>query len=284
MMEHGVMYAANAKKIRDFKDRVKEEGLLVIKCSGKTLGHETLGEIAELKTRNRVRNLVIVHGGGKQITDAMKRLGMEVKFHNGYRATDDKAMEIVERELVKINNEVAGYLRAIELEVAQFGYGVFCGKAMGAETGRYGRITQTHLLGVADALLEGKVAIVAPMGRDWGGGKLNLNADDAAVCMAVALGGSELILTTDVDGVKTREGNIIRRMGVAEAEKCLADGSVSEGMVPKLRAGIYAAENGAVVKIANGNREGVITMATNGNEKGTTIIPARAEGRVPAVA
>lgn len=276
MLAYGAKTYAEGKtslRIADFRDRVRSEGLAVIKCSGKTLGYDTLVEIAELKAKNIVKNLVLVHGGGVQITRAMKALGMEVRFHNGYRVTDDLAMEVVERELWKINDGLSEVLCALGMEVGQFGYGVFFGKAMGGETGRYGHISQTHFLSVAEALLSGRIAVIAPMGKDNAAGKLNLNADDCAAAISVALGASEMILTTDVDGIKTGDGCVVKRIGADGLKDLLNREVVSGGMIPKSVASIYAAEHGVAVKIANGNKEGVITMATNGNEKGTTVVP-----------
>jgi acetylglutamate kinase len=247
---------------------VKAEGLLVLKCSGKTLGDEVLGCVAQLEP---AKHLAIVHGGGVQITDAMKALGMEVRFHDGYRVTDDMAMEVVEQELVKINRGLVGRLHAFGYDAAPFLYGVFFGDTI-EDTGRYGRITRTECPEVMHALLKSRIAVLSPMGTDSCGGKLNLNADDAAVSAAIALGASEVILATDVDGIFA-DGELITEIKVSRLEGLMEARIISGGMIAKARACIQAAEAGVLVRIVNGNCSEAVQLALDGKDCGTTVLP-----------
>jgi acetylglutamate kinase len=260
-------------KLDSFRQMVKAEGLLVLKCSGKTLGDEALERMAGLKGRKKAKNLAIVHGGGIQITNAMKSLGMEVRFHNGYRVTDAATMEVVEQELVKINRGIVERLRRHRLETAPFLYGVFHGNTMEEATGRYGYITRMECLEVAYALLDGKTAVLAPIGTDAHGGKLNLNADDAAVAAAMALGASDVILTTDVDGIFA-EGRLIPEIQVSQLEELMEARVVNGGMIAKARACIQAANAGVSVRIVNGNSSEAVGLALEGNACGTVVLPA----------
>ncbi len=259
-----LMYETTRKmKTSGFSKMVETEGLLVLKCSGKTLGDEVLGRVAGL----RKKHLAIVHGGGVQITNAMKALGMGVRFHNGYRVTDDRTMEVVERVLAEINLDVVGRLRAYGLEVTPFLGGVFFGNAMDG-TGRYGRITRVDCSEVMHALLGSKVAVLSPLGADQHGGKLNLNADDAAVSAAIALGASEVVLATDVDGIFMGK-ELITEIRVSQLEELMEAKIISGGMIAKARACIQAAEAGVSVRIANGN---YIWLALE-RKCGTVVVP-----------
>ena len=267
------------KDMERYKQKVENEGLHVVKCSGKALGSSVMECIAGLKASGKMKNLVLVHGGGAQITQEMERLGMKPVFSNGYRITDARTMAVVEQVLNKINKDVVESLRRCGICAEQFQRGVFHGKSMKRgmlgwlfSKDRYGRITEVSCSGIANTLVEGKVAVLSPIGENKKGMSLNLNADDAAVSAAIALGATAVVLATDVDGIMANSA-VVSEITAKGLERLMKDGTVNGGMVAKARACIQAAKAGISVRIINGNKEGTMEKALDKNKCGTMVLP-----------
>ncbi len=206
-------------------------------------------------------NPVVVHGGGPQIGQVMKQLGMEPRFVEGLRVTDDETMNVVEMVLVgQVNKAIVSTINA---------YG---GNAVGL-SGKDGRLIQARKLalekpteepgppeiidlgrvGEVEAInpevlqaLEGSrfIPIVAPVGGGEHGEAFNINADHVASALAVALGAERFILLSDVEGILGRDGTLLSTLTRAESEQLINDGVIAEGMVPKVRACFDALEGG----------------------------------------
>jgi acetylglutamate kinase len=194
---------------------------------------------------------VIVHGGGPQIATALGRLGLESTFVSGLRVTDDATMEVVEMVLGgKVNREI------VELIQQAGGRGVGLTGSDGAmlrvrqkrvegqDVGRVGEIIEVDS-GVISALEDaGFVPVVAPIGADADGLTYNVNADAAAGALAVALRAEKLMLLTDVEGVRDGSGSVMSQLSVEEARKHVAEGTIREGMIPKIECCIEALAGG----------------------------------------
>ena len=212
--------------------------LVVVKCGGRVAG-ASAHEIARLAARHDV---VAVHGAGPQISAAMKALGLDVRFVGGRRVTGVDALAVVRRELALVNRMLCAAIgpRAIGL--------------MGDEIGlRAERVGQLGLVGeplpsapaaVLATLAAGAIPVVAPLAE----GPLNVNADDAAVALAVGLGAERLLFLSDVPGV-LRPGGVASAIGADEADRLLASGTFEGGMVPKLNAAVRAARLGVAASI-----------------------------------
>ncbi len=239
-----------------------------------------MNELAELK-RNRKHgagNIVLVHGGGVQIDERVRsELKREPEFDEktGLRITDWETMRIVADVINGINRDLVGKISALGVDAEGFDLrsNVFLGKAEGGKIGRYGRITMTYAAGVMEAVLEGKLAVVAPIGKD-NEGALNLNADDAAVAMAAALGLKEILLITNVDGIYVEGKRLTKICGFCSPhlDALMANGYVGKGMKEKVYACSLAVAQGISVKIADGKVENAIAHALDGNAHGTTVV------------
>jgi acetylglutamate kinase len=184
---------------------------------------------------------VIVHGGGPQIAAALDRLGLESSFVNGLRVTDDATMEVVEmvlggkvnREIVELIQQAGG--RSVGLTGSDGGMlRVRTKRIDGAEGGRVGEIIEVNS-GVISALEDaGFVPVVAPIGVDHDGLTHNVNADEVAGALAVALEAEKLILLTDVEGIRDASGTLMSQVRVEEARKQIEEGTIREGMIPKV--------------------------------------------------
>jgi acetylglutamate kinase len=194
---------------------------------------------------------VIVHGGGPQIAELQKKLGLESSFVDGLRVTDDTTMEVVEMVLGgRVNNEIVklvnrGGGRAVGLTGNDGGMLRVRRKSRGGkDIGRVGEIMQVDPAPIAAVANAGFVPVIAPIGVDAEGITHNVNADEAAGAVARALQAEKLILLTDVEGVKDAQGALIPQLSVEEARKLVADGSIREGMIPKVECCIDALSGG----------------------------------------
>jgi acetylglutamate kinase len=194
---------------------------------------------------------VIVHGGGPQIGETLLRLGLESTFVDGLRVTDDATMEVVEMVLGgRINGEIVelvnrGGGRAVGLTGNDGGMLIVRRKSRGGkDIGRVGEVVHVDPAPIEAVASAGFVPVVAPIGVDSEGVTHNVNADEAAGAIARALQAEKLILLTDVEGVKDARGALIPQLSVEEARKLVAEGSIREGMIPKVECCIDALSDG----------------------------------------
>jgi acetylglutamate kinase len=194
---------------------------------------------------------VIVHGGGPQIATTLDRLGKESTFVGGLRVTDDETMEVVEMVLGgKINREIVeliqqGGASAVGLTGSDGALLRVRRKQIeGLDLGRVGEVVRVDprvLTAVSEADF---VPVVAPVGADENGLTYNVNADEAAGAIASALGAEKLILLTDVDGVRDAEGELVSQLSREGAERFIKDGTIRDGMIPKVQCCLHALESG----------------------------------------
>ena len=232
---------------------------IVVKMGGSTFGQHdtTLDDLVALQRLGI--NTIVVHGGGSEITAWMQRLGLEARFVDGLRVTDQAAMQLALMTLAgKVNKELVA-------QVAQRG-----GRAVGlsgvdgqilqarrkdARLGFVGEIFQVDLTALTGLAGAGFVPIVAPIaiGEDYQA--LNVNADTAAAAIATAIRAEKLIFLTDVPGVIHTNGEAISRLSVEEAVKLIEAGTISGGMIPKVQACISALEQVERTHIIDGRQE-----------------------------
>ncbi|PKL65841.1 MAG: acetylglutamate kinase [Methanomicrobiales archaeon HGW-Methanomicrobiales-3] len=217
--------------------------------------------------------VVLVHGGGPEISDKMKQMGKESVFVGGLRVTDQETLEIAQMVLVgKINAGIVSLIakcgaRGVGLSGSDGN--LILAKKMERQKIEVGGVQQEVDLGhvgeiesIDPALLNtlldtGYIPVIAPIAIDRSGGNLNINADTAAGDIAIALGAYKLINMTDVDGVMDKSRTtVFRRLRVTEAMDLQRTGAIGEGMIPKVRSVIKAVGNGVSFShIINGNIE-----------------------------
>jgi acetylglutamate kinase len=248
------------------------EAPLVVKLGGTTIAEEQgiLGEIAAL---SRTHRIVVVHGGGKRLTEWLDRLGVEHRFHEGRRVTDDAALEVAVAVLRGvISTELVAELRRHGARAAGVS-GVDGGLLVGRRAPELGRVVVEARADrrVLDSLLAGGfVPVVAPVALDEVGTICNVNADDAAAALAAGLGG-RLVLLTDTDGVRGADGQRLPTLRLDAAERLIADGTIAGGMVPKVRSASLAVRGGSEAVIADGRTERVLASVVAGDPIGTRI-------------
>ncbi len=221
--------------------------------------------------------IVVVHGGGKQMTRYLTERGIESRFVNGLRVTTPETVDAVLKVFAgSVNHElVASLNRAGAMAVGLSGIDSFLVEAeqMDPALGAVGRVTRSnpallHLL--AD---NGYLPVVACVAGDRQGQVYNVNADQMAVACAVAFGAQQLVFLTDVPGVLDGAKQVRPVLGAEQSRQLIADGTVTGGMQAKLNAALAALEGGVgQVRIAPGAAEGVLERILAGEEIGTRMI------------
>lgn len=177
------------------------------------------------------RPLVLVHGGGAQISALMRRRGIEPRFVAGRRCTDLPSLACVRTALAGVSDELAAAIATAGMRARALRVGEALVAERVPELGLVGSITVVEREPFAAAWSEGAVPLVAPIARDGSGNRyLNVNADDVAAAVASALGADELVFLSDVPGVLAADGSVIAEISAS------APPVVSGGMVPKLAA------------------------------------------------
>jgi len=241
-----------------------DEEIVVVKYGGHAMGSEqTARDFARdiVLLEQTAINPVVVHGGGPQIGTMLKRLGIQSEFAAGLRVTDAATIEIVEMVLAgSINKQIVGFINAAG------------GKAIGL-TGKDGNMVSARKINrsirdpdsniekIVDLGFVGEpdkvdtmvleqilgrdlIPVLAPLASSADGGTYNVNADTFAGAIAGALKAKRLLLLTDVPGVLDKSKSLIKELSVADAQRLIADGTISGGMIPKVETCIYALEQG----------------------------------------
>lgn len=196
-------------------------------------------------------NPIIVHGGGPHISAAMGQRGIEPQWHEGLRVTDAETIRVVQSTLVgEINPDIVRLINnhgAVATGVSGLDANLFVAEPQDERLGFVGRVTEVNVSLIENLRRQGYVPVVAPIARGEDGKTYNLNADTAAGALAAALGASKLVYLTDVEGLYRDlgdENSLIARITTPELSELLDDGSVSAGMLPKLRSCVDAIEAG----------------------------------------
>lgn len=205
-------------------------------------------------------NPVIVHGGGPQINETLKRYGIVSEFVRGMRVTDKATMGVVEMVLTgQVNKEVVGYInqhggRAVGLSGKDGGL-LLCKKLLQeiknddgavevADIGFVGDVTRVDST-ILDTLEKGGfIPVIAPVGVGIGGESYNINADLVAGRIAAAIKAEKLILLTDVVGVKDREGTLLSSIELDQVPQLIDNGTITGGMIPKVTCCVDALRDG----------------------------------------
>lgn len=198
-------------------------------------------------------HVVVVHGGGPEISSMLKRVGKESRFVQGMRYSDAETVEIVQMVLAgKVNKELVQHLeryngRAVGL--CGLDGGMIKVEKMQAEEdlGLVGHITQVNTAVITDVAQAGYVPVIATLGADENGTVYNINADVTAAQVAAALGAEKLILMTDIRGLlrdKDDESTLIPEINVSDVPRLKKDGVISGGMIPKIDCCVEAVRRG----------------------------------------
>ncbi|MEQ1872236.1 MAG: acetylglutamate kinase [Ilumatobacteraceae bacterium] len=192
---------------------------------------------------------VVVHGGGPQISQLMAERGKQPEFRNGLRVTDAETIDIVRTALMEqVNPQLVAALNAhAPVAIGVSGEDVIRASARDPELGFVGDVARVDAPVLSDLLASGSIPVVAPLGTDVAGQTYNINADTVAGAIAAALGAQRLVYLTDIEGLRrvvTDATSLIRETTADELDSMLANGSIADGMIPKVQSCIDAVRAG----------------------------------------
>lgn len=250
--------------------------LTVVKLGGATLDerHDAAAGVAGVALERR---LVLVHGGGARLTDWLARLGIDSRFEDGRRVTDEASLEVAVAVLGGlVNAELVAALRSHGAPAVGL-TGIDAGLLVAERVPGLGRVAR--VAGARPAVLEavlsrGFLPVVAPLATDGDGAICNVNADEVAAGLAAALH-ARLLLLSDTDGVRDNDGRTIPRLDGPRAEELIAQGVITGGMVPKVRGALTVVRAGASeVVIADGRVRDALRRSLDDPTAGTRIVEA----------
>jgi len=255
--------------------------VIVVKLGGVTLGsHDTTIEDI-VKLQKQGKSLVVVHGGGKLITEWLAKQGLSTQFVQGERVTDKATLEVVisvlaglvNKEIVATINDLGGQAMGI----SGVDGALIQGKIKDIELGYVGTVGKVNITPLAVLLQSGYIPVVAPVSLfafdrpDKALPILNINGDTVAGEIAAAIGAERLIFLTDVVGICDRSGRLLSQLSPDEAEALVASGVASEGMIPKIKACLIALSNTSITRIIDGRQPHALLREIEGGSGGTTI-------------
>lgn len=252
-------YIDKAKILIEALPYIKEfnDDIFVIKYGGSAMVDEKIKEtvIEDIVLLKLVGiKPVIVHGGGKEISSMLNRVGKVSEFVNGLRVTDEETVEVVEMVLSgKVNKAIVQLIQNHDLNAV--GVSGKDGKTLkvkkkevdGADIGYVGEITEVDTKLIHSLIDNDFIPVIAPVGTDQQGQTYNINADYAASAIAGALSAKKLIFLTDVEGVLedlNKKDSLISKIDVKEVDDYIEDGTISGGMIPKVECCVEAINAG----------------------------------------
>ncbi len=224
--------------------------------------------------------VVLVHGGGPEISDLMAKLGKEPKFVNGLRVTDKETVDIVQMVLAgKVNKSLVSHLESKggnAMGISGIDGALIKATMKDPNLGYVGNITSVNITPVEDLLGKGYIPVISTVASDDEGNVYNINGDTAAARIAGALGAERLIMMTDIAGLlkdKDDPSTLIPHVTIKEAEELKKQGVISGGMIPKIDCCIDAISHGVKnVVIMDGRVPHSILMEILTNEGAGTMV------------
>ena len=237
---------------------------IVIKYGGNAMENDELKnsfarDIVLMKTVGI--NPVVVHGGGPQIGDLLKRLNIESQFIEGMRVTDSQTMDVVEmvlggqvnKDIVNLINQHggsaigltgkdAGLIKARKLKVSRHTPGM--DKPEIIDIGHVGEVSSVNANLINRLVSDDYIPVIAPIGVGTDGASYNINADLVAGKVAEALGAEKLMLLTNIAGLMNKQGDVLTGLTTEQVNELIADGTIYGGMLPKIRCALDAVQGG----------------------------------------
>jgi acetylglutamate kinase len=244
--------------------------IIVAKVGGNEIDDARWLERLARAVARRSAPLVLVHGGGREVTELQRTLGAEPEWRDGLRVTTPEALRAVSMVLSGlVNKRLAALLLGAGVEAVgisgEDGALLRAEPARGGQLGLTGEIREVKPQLLLSLLESGYVPVVSPVSRGPQGGALNVNADDAAAAVAVGVAAERFLMVSNIPGVLEGEA-VIPQIGADEVEELITNGVASGGMAPKLRAAARAAKAG-VGEVRIGGLE-----LLSGESAGTRIV------------
>ena len=264
-------------EVKKYIDKYNDE-IIVIKCGGSVLLDSKLFNqfVEDISVLNKLcLNVIIVHGGGKNIKKKLDENKIETRFINGLRVTDEKSIRIVENSLNELNSEIVKKLSEKQCKVFSINSknNIIKVNKISNELGYVGNPKVVNHKIIKQLLNNKKIPIIVPMGNGNDNRIYNINADTAAGSIAKSLTSRRLLLMTDVKGVLDKNKKLIPLLNSNFAKKMIEDGIIQGGMIPKINTCLDSLNNGVTgVAIIDGRKSHSILFELFSDKGAGTLI------------
>ena len=265
-------------EVKQYLEKYNDE-YIIIKCGGSALVDDKLFHIFidDIAILNKLGFIpVIVHGGGKRISNKLKEEGVESIFIKGLRVTDDKTIKVAEEVLIEFNKEIVEALKdkgCKAQRITSKENNIIRVVRENEELGFVGMPTKIDLNIVNNIVETKQVPVIAPLGLDENGQTYNINADTAAGFIAKKLNARRLIIMSDVEGVLDKNKKLIPEINSETIKELIDDETISGGMIPKINNCLDVASNGVKgVVIIDGRKDHSILFELLSEKGSGTLI------------
>ena len=237
------------KEVKNYLEKYNDE-YIVIKCGGSILVDQSLFKnfINDISVLNKLGFIpIIIHGGGKRISNRLDEEGIKSNFINGLRVTDEKSISIVEEVLNNFNKEITDSLKKNNCDsqsITNKQNNILIVEQENKKLGFVGSPKKINQLIIEQIVKEKKVPVIAPLGLDKNNQVFNINADTAAGSIAKKLNARRLIIMSDVEGVLDNNKKLISEVNTNKINELIKDETISGGMIPKIKNCLDVASNG----------------------------------------
>ncbi len=237
------------EEIRNYLEKYNDE-YIVIKCGGSVLDDQSLfaNFINDISVLNKLGFIpIIIHGGGKRISNRLSKEGIKSNFINGLRITDEKSISIVEEVLNNFNKEITDSLKKNNCNsqsITNKQNNILIVEQENKELGFVGTPKKINQSIIEQVVREKKVPVIAPLGLDKNNKIFNINADTAAGSIAKKLNARRLIIMSDVEGVLDDNKKLISEIDTNKVNELIKNETISGGMIPKIKNCLDVASNG----------------------------------------
>lgn len=259
----------------------KNNKTIVIKLGGSIFSKKDTSLDDVVRLQKEGWRLILVHGGANVVTGWLKRLGIESKFVDGERITDEASLEVVTAVLGGlVNKEIVASITTRggkALGISGVDGSIICGKIRNKKTGYMGDVVSINKEPLETILEGGFIPVISPVSYNAQTNEdalrllININGDPAAGEIAAAVKAEKLIFLTDVNGIKNKNGEVLSVISQEDAKNLLAEGTANGGMVPKINACLKGLSGGARACIINGTEKHILYNEIAKGGFGTTI-------------
>ena len=268
----------STEEVKKYLEKYNDE-YIVIKCGGSVLIDQNLFDIfiKDISTLNKLGfTPIIVHGGGKRISNKLNEIGLESKFIKGLRVTDKETIKVVEEVLIDFNKEIINALDKQNCESQSINSkenNILTVVQENEELGFVGSPTNVDQSIIDKIIADKKVPIIAPLGLDKNDQTYNVNADTAAGYIAKKINARRLIILSDVEGVLDNNKNLIPEINSESIKNLIDNETITGGMIPKINNCLDVASNGVkgVVIIDGRKNHSVLFELLSDGGSGTLI-------------
>ena len=268
----------STEEVQKYLEKYNDE-YIVIKCGGSVLIDQNLFDIfiQDISTLNKLGfTPIIVHGGGKRISNKLNEIGLESKFIKGLRVTDKETIKVVEEVLIDFNKEIINALDQQNCESQSINSkenNILTVVQENEELGFVGSPTNVDQSIIDKIIADKKVPIIAPLGLDKNDQTYNVNADTAAGYIAKKINARRLIILSDVEGVLDNNKNLIPEINSESIKDLIDNETITGGMIPKINNCLDVASNGVKgVVIIDGRKNHSVLFELLSDEGSGTLI------------